>query len=189
MTDYQAEDGGEDRLTRIRARSEDIYLDVTEGDDYLGVQTYTRMVIGPDGWTGPRPGVPVLPMGYEYWPDALEATIRRAWTYTGLPLLVTENGIGTEDDDQRMAYVSTALEGVLRTIADGIDVRGYTYWSLLDNFEWAFGYGPKFGLVGVDRSTFARAPKPSAYWFGEIARANALPDTVAAVQRPGGDRA
>jgi beta-glucosidase len=64
---------------------------------------------------------------------------------------------------------------VLRTIADGIDVRGYTCWSLLDNFEWAMGYGPHFGIVACDRTTFERTAKGSARWLGEVARANALP--------------
>jgi beta-glucosidase len=114
-------------------------------------------------------------MGYEYWPDALEAVIRRAWEVTGgAPLLVTENGIGTDDDSQRMAYVSTALAGVRRCLDDGIDLRGYIYWSLLDNFEWALGYEPTFGLVVVDRRDFGRRPKPSAAWLGAVARANAL---------------
>ena len=93
-----------------------------------------------------------------------------------MPILVTENGIGTDDDDQRIAYVRAALEGVLDCIDDGIDVRGYTYWSLLDNFEWAYGYGPRFGLVDVDRATFARTPKESARWYGRVAQANALVD-------------
>ena len=92
--------------------------------------------------------------------------------------MVTENGIGTDDDDQRIRYTRTALEGVLACLASGIDVRGYTYWSLLDNFEWAFGYGPRFGLVDVDRTTFTRTPKPSAAWFGSVARANALDDVA-----------
>jgi beta-glucosidase len=70
--------------------------------------------------------------------------------------------------------VHDALAGVLRVLADGVDVRGYTYWSLLDNFEWAEGYRPRFGLVAVDRTTFARTPKPSAAWFAAVARANAL---------------
>ncbi|MCZ7530518.1 MAG: family 1 glycosylhydrolase [Acidimicrobiia bacterium] len=114
-------------------------------------------------------------MGYEFWPDALEATIRRAWDVSEqVPLHVTENGIAHENDDRRIDYVRSALEGVLACLDDGIDVGGYTYWSLLDNFEWAFGYGPRFGLVAVDRSTFERRPKPSAHWLGGIARANAL---------------
>jgi beta-glucosidase len=120
--------------------------------------------------------VETLIMGYEYWPLALEATLRRAWEVTGgaIPLLVTENGIGTDDDAQRVAYVRAALEGVLRVIDDGIRVDGYTYWSLLDNFEWALGYAPKFGLHSVDRSSFERTPKPSAAWFAEVVRNNAL---------------
>ncbi len=177
MTDYQAAEGGEERVRHMRAQHEDPFLLATGGDDFLGVQTYTRMVIGPDGWLGPRPGVPVLPMGYELWPAALEACLRRAWEVTGaaVPLWVTENGIGTDDDDQRIDYVRSALEGVLRALADGIDVRGYTYWSLMDNFEWAFGYRPRFGLLDVDRSTFERRPKESARWLGEVARNNRLP--------------
>jgi beta-glucosidase len=176
MTDYQLAEGGEERLERIRHQSEDVYLDATDGDDFLGVQTYTRMLIGPGGWMGPQPGVPVLPMGYEFWPDALEATIRRAWSYTDgqLPIMVTENGIGTDDDGQRIDYVRAALQGVLRALADGVNVLGYLYWSLLDNFEWAFGYRPRFGLVAVDRPTFARTPKPSAEWLAQVARTNTL---------------
>ncbi|HEX8804308.1 MAG TPA: family 1 glycosylhydrolase [Acidimicrobiales bacterium] len=155
---------------------EDVFLEATEGDDFVGVQTYSRERIGPDGRLPPEPGVPVLPMGYELWPQALEACLRRAWDRTGgrVPLVVTENGIGTDDDAQRTGYVHAALTGVLRCLADGIDVRGYTYWSLLDNFEWAYGYRPRFGLVAVDRTTFVRTPKPSAAWFARVARSNAL---------------
>ena len=97
-------------------------------------------------------------MGYEVWPEALEGTIRRATEVTGgLPVYVTENGIGTDDDALRIEYVTRALAGVHRCLDDGIDVRGYFYWSLLDNFEWVLGYGPTFGLVAVDRDDL-RAP-------------------------------
>jgi beta-glucosidase len=178
MTDYVALDGGEERLERIRTRMEDEFLVATEGDDFIGVQTYSRARIGPDGRVAAEEGVPVLVMGYEFWPEALEGTLRRAWSFTGgrTPLLVTENGIGTDDDSQRIEYVERSLRGVLRALADGIDVRGYTYWSLLDNFEWARGYEPRFGLVDVDRTTFARTPKPSAHWFAEVATSNCLPE-------------
>jgi beta-glucosidase len=176
MTDYQLAPGGEEQLERIRRRAEDVFLDATAGDDFLGVQVYTRMRIGPDGWAGHEPGIPVLDMGYEFYPQALGNCLRRAAAYTGatVPLLVTENGIGTADDEQRIAYVRHALRGVLDVIGEGIDVRGYTYWSLLDNFEWAFGYRPRFGLVSVDRTTFVRTPKPSAAWLASIVAANAL---------------
>ena len=91
-------------------------------------------------------------MGYEFWPEALEATIRQASAIAKVPVIVTENGIGTDKDDRRIEYVRRALNGVARCIRDGIDVRGYCYWSLLDNFEWNSGYRPTFGLVAVDRA-------------------------------------
>ena len=176
MTDYQPAPGGEQKLESIRHHAEDVFLDATKGDDFVGVQTYTRMLIGPNGWSGYEDGVPVLDMGYEFYPASLGNCLRRAWDYTkgSVPLIVTENGIGTKDDGQRIDYVRQALSGVLDTIAEGIDVRGYTYWSLLDNFEWAFGYQPQFGLVGVDRETFLRTAKPSAAWLAAVAAANAL---------------
>lgn len=113
-------------------------------------------------------------MGYEFWPEALEATIRHASAVAKVPVFVTENGIGTADDPRRIEYVRRALDGVARCIRDGIDVRGYCYWSSLDNFEWNSGYRPTFGLIAVDRQTQVRTPKPSARWLGEIARANAI---------------
>jgi beta-glucosidase len=178
MTDYQLAPGGEERLESMRHHSEDIFLNITKGDDFLGVQVYTRMRIGPKGWAGYEEGVPVLDMGYEFYPASLGNCLRRAWDYTGgsVPLDVTENGIGTTDDEQRIDYVRQALSGVLTALDDGVDVRGYTYWSLLDNFEWAMGYKPRFGLVSVDRDTFERRAKPSAAWLASVAAANALPD-------------
>jgi beta-glucosidase len=175
MTDYQMAPGGEEWLERIRRPSEDVFLEATGGDDFVGVQTYTRQRVGPDGYLPADAGAPTTQMGYEFWPEALEGTIRRAWEVTGgLPVYVTENGIGTADDPSRVEYVTRALTGVRRCLDDGIDVRGYFYWSLLDNFEWVLGYGPTFGIVGVDRTTFERRPKPSASWYGGIARSNAL---------------
>ncbi len=176
MTDYQLAPGGEAKLESIRHHAEDVFLDATKGDDFLGVQTYTRQLVGPEGWAGYEEGVPVLDMGYEFYPAALGNCLRRAWDYTdgAVPLLVTENGIGTTDDNQRIDYVRQALSGVLDAIGEGIDVRGYTYWSLLDNFEWALGYRPRFGIVSVDRTTFERAAKPSADWLAGVAAANAL---------------
>jgi len=175
MTDYQLQPGGEEWLERLRRPNEDVFLEATGGDDFIGVQTYTRMRVGPDGALGAEDGVGTTQMGYEVYPEALEATIRRAAEVTGgLPAYVTENGIGTDDDALRIEYVTRALAGVRRALDDGIDVRGYFYWSLLDNFEWVLGYGPTFGLFEVDRASFERRPKPSATWFGGVARANGL---------------
>jgi len=175
MTDYQALPGGEERMARIRQAMEDVFLEGTEGDDFVGVQTYSRARVSASGTLGPEEGVRVTQMGYEVWPEALGGTIRRAAEVTrGLPLLVTENGISTDDDSERRDFVAAALGSVADCIAEGIDVRGYFYWSLLDNFEWALGYGPKFGLVEVDRQSFTRRPKPSLAWLGSVARANGI---------------
>jgi len=175
MTDNQATPGGEAARDRYQRDMEDVFLEAARGDDFVGVQTYSRYRFGPDGVLGVEPGVPLTQMGYEFWPEALEATIRRAWAVSReVPILVSENGIGTEDDAERIEYVDRALQGVLACLADGIRVEGYIYWSLLDNFEWALGYRPTFGLVEVDRTTQARRPKPSARWLGRIARRGAL---------------
>ncbi len=174
MTDYQLQPGGEAWLERLRRPVEDVFLEATGGDDFVGVQTYTRMRIGPDGALPSEDGVATTQMGYEFWPEALGATIRRAAGVTGLPVYVTENGIGTDDDARRIEYVTRALAGVRACLDDGLDVRGYFYWSLLDNFEWVLGYGPTFGLVAVDRATFERTRKPSATFFAGVARANGL---------------
>ena len=175
MTDFVALEGGEQRVDRYRAAGEDQWLEAAREDDFIGVQTYTRMRVGADGPIGNEPGVPLTQMGYENWPDALAGCIRRAASVVdGTPIVVTENGISTDEDGERVAFVTAALEGVKACLADGIDVRGYVYWSLLDNFEWAFGYRPKFGLVSVDRTTQKRSVKPSAAWLGAVARANRL---------------
>jgi beta-glucosidase len=154
---------------------EDEFLAATGGDDFLGVQAYSRTRVGPDGDVRPDPGARLVEtMGYEFWPAAIEATVRRAWEVTAgqVPILVTENGIAADDDATRIEYVTGALAGLARCVADGIDLRGYTYWTLIDNFEWAAGYRPRFGLASVDRTTFERTLKPSGRWFGEVVRAN-----------------
>jgi beta-glucosidase len=175
MSDWQAAAGGEARRDALRQQDEQVFLEAARDDDFIGVQTYTRRRVGPDGMLDPEPGVARTIMGYENWPQALGATIRRAAEVTGVPVLVTENGVATADDAERITFVRRALQAVLGCLADGVDVRGYIYWSALDNFEWSHGYGPTFGLVAVDRATQVRTPKPSAAWLGGVASANALP--------------
>ncbi|MDA9675009.1 family 1 glycosylhydrolase, partial [Pelagibacteraceae bacterium] len=75
---------------------------------------------------------------------------------------------GTDDDNQRINFIKTALEGVQRCLDDGLDIRGYYYWSFLDNFEWLFGYKPRFGLVEVDRTTQKRKEKDSLKFYQEV---------------------
>jgi beta-glucosidase len=175
MAELKAEEGGEEIRDAAEEILENNFLRATSGDDFVGVQCYTRMHFGPEGQAADDPSVAQTQMGYEYWPQVVEYTARRTANYTGLPVLVTENGIATEDDAERIRYINEALQGVLRCLRDGVDVRGYFAWSLMDNFEWTHGYRPKFGLCAVDRETFERRPKPSARWLGAVARANALP--------------
>jgi beta-glucosidase len=172
MQDIQAGPGGEEIAARMRRELQDVYLEETRGDDFIGVQTYSRQRFGPYGPLQPEEGVERTQTGDEFSPQALEATIRYASTKTGLPVFVTENGIATDDDTRRLAYIKQALRGVDACLRDGIDVRGYTYWSALDNFEWQSGYRPTFGLIAIDHKTQKRTVKPSARWLGSIARAH-----------------
>ncbi len=189
MPDIQYEDGAQPGTSSLEVESRvvDWFLELARGDDFIGVQTYTRFRIGPDGPRSPghdwsdltrevTESETTTQMGYEYYPQALGGAIRRAAkTCPGTPVLVTENGIATTHDERRIAYMEAALREVQGCLADGIDVRSYLYWSWLDNFEWGFGYVPTFGLVAVDRHTFARHPKPSAAWLGAVARSRSLP--------------
>jgi beta-glucosidase len=174
MAEIVADEGGE----AIRDMAEDIlentFLRAAEGDDFVGVQAYTRMHFGPEGVAPDDPTVATTQMGTENWPWAVAHCVRRTAEFTGLPVLITESGIATAADAERVTFLDTVLRGVHACMAEGIDVRGFFVWSLLDNFEWNMGFGPKLGLHAVDRTTFERTAKPSAGWFGEVARANRL---------------
>lgn len=172
---FQAEPGCEDAAREYGYRRDDWYLEAAAEDDWVGVQAYTRTVIGPDGPRQVPEGVEKTLTGWEYYPQALEIGVRSAWEKTGgVPVFVTENGIATTDDARRIDYTHGALTGLHAAIEDGVEVEGYLHWSLLDNFEWTSGYRPTFGLVAVDRETFVRTPKPSLGWLGRVAAANAL---------------
>ena len=172
MEDDQAE-GVDSRAAEKQADVYGPWLNLAKSDDFVGVQTYTRSRIGAKTLPAPQ-GAELTQMGYEFYPEALEHTVRYAAKETGVPVIVTENGIATEDDTRRVEYIHRALAGLKHCIDDGVDVRGYIHWSLLDNFEWIFGYRPKFGLIAVDRETQKRTVKPSAILLGKIAKNNSL---------------
>jgi beta-glucosidase len=138
------------------------FLDAVAHDDFVGVQNYSRNHTRADGRTGPLPGAPVTTMGWEDRPEALGEVCRWIARRWAIPMMVTENGYPGADDARRAAFIGTALAGLRSAISEGADVRGYFYWSLLDNFEWMLGYGQRFGLVVADRDTFERSVKPSA---------------------------
>jgi beta-glucosidase len=176
LVDFQPIEGGEECCQKARQVAALDWLEVSRQDDFVGVQTYTRACVGRDGVVAAEAaGRPQTENGWEFYPEALENTIGLAAASAGVAVMVTENGVATSDDGIRRAYTEEALAGVARCLSDGIDVRGYLHWSLLDNFEWMFGYQMHFGLIAVDRETFGRTIKPTARWLGEVARANGLP--------------
>ncbi|MDE6673720.1 MAG: family 1 glycosylhydrolase [Acetatifactor sp.] len=166
LHDIQAQPGGEENAEKEWAEEFTHYLPAIEGDDFLGVQNYTRTRIGAEGSLPTPEGAELTQMDYEFYPQALEHVIRRVAKDFKGDLIVTENGIATDDDSRRVAFIETALCGVNACIADGIPVKGYMYWSLLDNFEWQKGFSMTFGLIAVDRSTKQRSPKPSLTVLG-----------------------
>ncbi|GAB3192839.1 family 1 glycosylhydrolase [Geodermatophilus arenarius] len=173
--EHLAEPGGEERMRAERAAFEDQFLEAARGDDFVGLQVYTCARFDADGLVAPAPELQTLAHGMERRPEALGAAVARAAeVLPGTPLLVTENGIATADDTDRIAFTRDALASLAAAVDGGADVRGYVHWSLLDNFEWMLGYRPTFGLVAVDRQTFARTPKPSLAWLGDVARRNGL---------------
>jgi beta-glucosidase len=177
MQDMQAIEGGEAMRNQFRYELQDIFLeDVRDGDDdFIGVQTYSRTRFGPEGLIGTQEGMNLTQMGYEFYPQALDTTIRYAAQKTGKPIFVTENGIGTSTDSERAEYYRVALQCLADCYRDGIDVRGYYAWSAFDNFEWNSGYDKTFGLIAVNRSTQKRQVKSSAYWLGDVAKKNYYP--------------
>lgn len=177
MADMQAEAGGETLRDEYRHDLQDIFLESVRenGDDFIGVQTYTRNRFGPEGVLPVKDGAFITQMGYENYPLALEGTIRYAAEKTGLPVYVTENGIATSLGTDRMEYYRVALQCVVDCMKSGIDVRGYYAWSAFDNFEWNSGYEKTFGIIAVDRVTQKRKVKISGFWLGDVAKANHYP--------------
>ncbi|MCX8073327.1 MAG: glycoside hydrolase family 1 protein [Candidatus Binatia bacterium] len=140
-----------------------------EASTFVGVQYYSRV-----RYDGESQG-PAMPdfnrilshMGWEVYPEGFGPLLERA-AATGLPVVVTENGLAHDDDRVRIRYIADHLAQVDQARRRGADVRGYFYWSAMDNFEWNFGYGPKFGLIEVDRQTLERRPRRSAFFFREV---------------------
>ena len=175
LTMQHVEGVGEDHKgAEVEAMLYGPWLEEAKACDFIGVQTYTRVLVGPDGRMPPPREAERTASGYEFRPQALGGAIRFAAEKVGRPIIVTESGIATDDDSRRIAYIDAALAEVRACIDDGIDVGGYLYWSLLDNFEWTSGYGQRFGLVDVDLQNFRRTVKASGHHLGALARANLL---------------
>jgi len=148
---------------------------LAKSSTFVGVQYYsrTRYDASKGGFAMPDFNRTITQMGWEIYPEGLAPVLRQA-AGTGLPVYVTENGVAHDDDRVRVEYIADHLAMVDRVRQEGADLRGYFYWSAMDNFEWNFGYGPKFGIIEVDRTTLQRKPRPSAHFFAEIARSGKL---------------
>ncbi len=176
--------------------SEDAPFPIEPGDmeviasptDFLGVNLYSRQRVLPDdargvGYRAAAPTLPLLPMGYEAAPHSLGDFVRWVSKEYGRPkIYITENGVcdntepvnGAIDDHLRIELLQGFLAGLHGAIADGADVRAYYEWSLMDNFEWSFGYSKRFGMVWTDFATQARIPKKSAAFYSEVIRRDGL---------------
>ena len=161
LHDLQALPGGESLAGAAWDEEFRHYLPYIQDDDFLGVQNYTRTQYGPNGQLPAPEGAELTQMDYEFYPEALEHVIRKVREDFKGDLIVTENGIATADDTRRVEFIRRALEGVHNCMADGVPVKGYCYWSLMDNFEWQKGFAMQFGLIAVDRATQTRTPKAS----------------------------
>ena len=171
--------GGEAARDRKRSEVYDHWLEVAREDDFIGVQNYERAYYGAEGEVHPAPDAVVNEQGTEVEPDSLRGAVEYVYAVAGVPVFVTEHGISTADDTIRAGFIEPALEGLGQAIRDGVPVIGYCHWSLLDNFEWIFGYTPKLGLFAVDRDTFERTPKPSVHAYAAAVRARTATGAVA----------
>jgi len=158
--------------------------------DFFGHNSYTRAVVKDDPASAllgatqvPPDGKPQTEMGWEIYPDHLYDALTRITREYGAPeIYITENGAayrdavvgGSVDDPQRTDYLRLHLAAAHRAVQAGVRLRGYFCWSLLDNFEWSFGYSKRFGIVYVDYATQERIVKTSGRFFGEVARRNAM---------------
>ena len=158
--------------------------------DFLAVNYYTRERIAhadpvPEwgiGARGVKGGTEWAGNGWEIWPDGLRASLRRVWDdYRPAQIVVSENGAafpdvvaadGSVDDPDRRSYVERHLTAVADAIEEGVPMTGYFVWSLLDNFEWALGYGTRFGIVHVDFGTQRRTVKASGRWYRDLIAAS-----------------
>ena len=174
LSQVQLLPGGEAQAARAWHENFRQWLPVVEGDDFFGLQNYTREIYGPQGQVPPPAGAELTQMGYEFAPEALGSVARMVARELSLPILVTENGYCGDDDTRRIAFIDRALAGLHAAMREGVPVQGYLHWSAFDNFEWVFGWGKRFGLIAVDRATQERRAKPSARHYGTVAQSGVL---------------
>lgn len=168
LFDYQPTKDGCEIAEKLWYEDFGWYLPYIQGDDFLGVQNYSRKIVDRNGAKEPAADVPLTQMGYEDYPASIGNVVKKVAEVFKGELIITENGISTDDDKRRCQFIQEAFEGVMNAKEEGAPVKGYIYWSLLDNFEWQAGYSKTFGLIAVDRKSQNRYPKESLRVLGRL---------------------
>ncbi len=155
--------------------------------DFVGVNYYSRQLVEPEKWGIKNLAVDVCKnnhrpvkknsLGWDVYPEGLYEVLLKLKRY-GLAVIITENGICTPDDNLRWEYIYDHLKNIHRAMEKGVNVTGYLYWSLMDNFEWDKGFGPRFGLIEIDYNTYKRTVRESAKKFGEVCKTGVLEDSA-----------
>lgn len=142
---------------------------VKKQQDFIGFNYYFTDYY--KGFKRDNPPFPTNDLGWYMEPEGLHALILRVWYHYKKPILITENGLADANDEHRKWWIEETILAIERAMSEGVDIRGYMHWSLLDNFEWAYGWWPKFGLVEVDRQNdMKRTIRPSGRWYGEMVK-------------------
>ena len=168
LYDYQTVPGGEAEAQKLWSEDFGFYLPYIQDDDFLGVQNYSRKIVDANGAREPAEDAPLTQMGYEDYPAGIGHVLQAVAKEFKGSLIVTENGIGTDNDARRCEFIKEAYAGVMEAKEAGVPVKGYLHWSLLDNFEWQAGYAKTFGLIAVDRTTQTRYPKECLSVLGSL---------------------
>lgn len=152
--------------------------------EFLGINYYSRTLIGFDLFApqtlfikalpNGKPGAPQNDLGWEIYPEGLTQILKNLYHRYRVPIRITENGIASVDDTKRVDFLQSHLRATQEAIESGVPVQGYYHWSFMDNFEWAEGYAPRFGLVEVDYTNQKRTLKPSARYYGRIIAGGAV---------------
>ncbi len=155
--------------------------------DFIGLNYYSRHLVNASSWwignllmeTGKSNDEPVKKnsLDWDIYPEGLYQVLLKLKRY-GLPVIITENGICTSDDNLRWEFLSAHLKNVHRAMQEGVNVTGYLYWSLMDNFEWHKGFGPRFGLIDINYSTYKRTVRESAIKFGQVCKTGILHEDI-----------
>ena len=155
--------------------------------DFIGINYYTRSLVAVQVWhlknllldigKSNQPPLKKNSLGWDIYPQGLYNLLLRLRWYN-LPVFILENGICTDDDNLRWEFIREHLENLYLAVREGVKVLGYIYWSLIDNFEWDKGFGPRFGLIEVDYNTYKRTVRESARKFAEVCKTGYLRDGI-----------